>query len=48
MLQQKRPASNELELETSKGYKEGDIETVSIESVHLNKNQSLLMAELET
>ena len=30
-------------LECSKG----EIETVRIDSVHLNKNQSLLMAELE-
>ena len=38
---------NELELETSQEYSEGEIETVSIDSVHMNKNKSLLMAKLE-
>ena len=31
-------AGNELELEVSPEYSEGKIETVSIDSVHLNKN----------
>ena len=39
---------NELEVEGSQEGNEGEIETVSIKSVHLNKNQSLLMAKLET
>ena len=39
-------AVNEIEVEMSQDSK-GEIETVSIDSVHLNKNQSLLMAELE-
>ena len=38
---------NELELEVPQGYSEGETEAVSIDSVHLNKNQSLLMAGLE-
>ena len=40
-------AVKELELEASQGYNEGELETVNIDSVHLNKNWSLLMAELE-
>ena len=31
----------------SHGYSEGKIETVSINSVHMNKNQSMLTAKLE-
>ena len=38
---------NELEIEELQEGSEGEIETVSINSVHLNKNQSLLMAKLE-
>ena len=38
---------NEVEVEASQEYSKGEIETVSIDSVHLNKNLSLLMAELE-
>ena len=38
---------NEIELETSQEYSKGEIETVNIDSVHMNKNQSLLMVELE-
>ena len=38
---------NEIEVKASQGYIAGKIETVSIDSVHLNKNQSLVMAELE-
>ena len=40
-------AVNELEIKELQEGNEGKIETVSIDSVHLNKNQSLLMAELE-
>ena len=38
---------NEIEVDTFQEYSKGKIETVSIDSVHLNKNWSLLMAELE-
>ena len=38
---------NELEIEVSQEYSEGELETVSTNSVHLNKNWSLLMVELE-
>ena len=38
---------NEMEIKESQECSEGELETVSIDSVHLNKNQSLLMAELE-
>ena len=31
-------AVNEMEQETSREYSEGEIETVSIDSVHMNKN----------
>ena len=41
-------AVNELELEASQGHSKGENDTVSIDSVHLNKNWSLIMAELET
>ena len=37
---------NKIELETSKEYSEGEIEIVSIDSVHMNKNQLLLIVEL--
>ena len=40
-------AVNDIELEMSQEYSKGEIETVSIDSVHMNKNWSLLMAELE-
>ena len=40
-------ALNEWEIKELQEGNEGEIETVSIDSVHLNKNQSLLMAELE-
>ena len=38
---------NEIELEALQEYSEDGIETVSIDSVHVNKNWSLLMEELE-
>ena len=38
---------NEIEVETALAYSEGKIETVSIDSVHMNKDQSLLAVELE-
>ena len=41
-------AVNKIELETSQEYSKGEIETVSIDSVHMNKSWSLLTAELET
>ena len=41
-------AVNKLELEVPQGCSKGEIETVSIDSVHFNKNQSLLMAELDS
>ena len=37
-----------MELETSQEHIKDEIETVSFDSVHMNKNQSLLMVELET
>ena len=40
-------AVNQIELEMSQEYNEGKIETVSIGSVHMSKNWSLSMAELE-
>ena len=40
-------AVNELEVEEAQEGNEGKIETMSIDSVHLNKNQSLLMTKLE-
>ena len=40
-------AINEIELETSQKYSKGEIEMVSINSVHMDKNWSLLIAELE-
>ena len=36
-----------MEIKDSKEWSKGDLETVSIGSVHLNKNWSLLMVELE-
>ena len=39
---------NKTEVEASQEYSESEIETVSIESVHLNRNWSLLSVELET
>ena len=47
MPQQKRQVVNKIEVETSHEYSKGKIETVSIDFVHLNKSQSLLMVELE-
>ena len=38
---------NEMELEMSQEYSEGKIGTVHIDSVHMNKNQSMLTAKLE-
>ena len=38
---------NELEVEEVQEVNEGKIETVSIDSVHLNKNWSLLTVKLE-
>ena len=38
---------NEIEVEVTQEYSEGEIETMSIDSVHLNKNHSLLMVESE-
>ena len=40
-------AVNELKVKGLQEGNEGNNETVSINSVHLNKNQSLLMAKLE-
>ena len=40
-------AMNKLEAEEVQEVSEGEIETVSIDSVHLNKNWSLLTAKLE-
>ena len=41
-------AINEIELETCQEYGKGKIETVSIDSIHMIENWSLLMVELET
>ena len=41
-------AVNELEFEESQEGNKDEIETVSIDSIHLNKDQSLLMTEVET
>ena len=41
-------AMNKLEIKESQEGNKGEIETMSIKSVHLNKNQSLLMAVVET
>ena len=38
---------NEIEQEMSQEYSEGEIEAVSINSVHMNKNWSMLTAKLE-
>ena len=38
---------HELEVEGVQETQEGEIETVSIDSVHLNKNQSLITAHLK-
>ena len=38
---------NEMEQEMSEEYSEGEIETVSIVSIHMNKNQSMLTVELK-
>ena len=38
---------NKIEVETAQEYSEGKIETVSIDSVHMNKDQCLLTSELE-
>ena len=38
---------NKIELEMSQEYSEGEIEMMSINSVHMKKNWSLLTAELE-
>ena len=40
-------AINELEVEKMQKVSEGEIETASIDSVHLNKNLSLLTVKLE-
>ena len=40
-------ALHELEVEGVQETQEGKIETVSIDSVHLNRNQLLIMAHLE-
>ena len=48
VLEQKRErAVNELEVKEVQEVNEGEIEMVNIDSVHLNKNLSLLTAELE-
>ena len=39
---------NELEVDEVHEINEGKLETVSIDPVHLNKNQSLLTVKLET
>ena len=38
---------NEMEQEMSQEYSKGEIETVSINSVHMNKTQPMLTAKLE-
>ena len=38
---------NEMEQEMSQEYSKGEIETVSINSIYMNKNQSMLTAKLE-
>ena len=38
---------HELEVEEAQEVNEDEVETVSIDSVHLNKNQSLITAKLE-
>ena len=38
---------NELVVEEVQEINEGDLETVSIDSVHLNKNWSVITAKLE-
>ena len=40
-------AVHELEVKGAKEVDEGKIETVSVDSVHLNKNQSLITVNLE-
>ena len=40
----RRRVVNEIGVETSQEYSEGEIETVSIDSVHMNKNWSILTA----
>ena len=40
-------AVHKLEVEEAQEVNEGEIETVSIDSVHLNKNQSLITAKLD-
>ena len=39
---------NEIEQEMCQEYSKGEIEMVSIDSVHMNKNQSMLTTKLET
>ena len=39
---------HEIEVETAQEYSEGEIKTVSIDSVHMNKDGALLTVELET
>ena len=41
------PAVHELEVEKVQEVNEGEVETVSIDSVHLNKNLSIINAKLE-
>ena len=41
-------AIDELEVEEAQEVNEGEVDTVSIDSVHLNKNQSLITTKLET
>ena len=41
-------AVNKLEIKEMQEYSDSEIETVSIDSIHLNKNWSLLTAKLET
>ena len=43
----KDQASHELEVEEAQEVNEGEVETESIDSVHLNKNQSIITAKLE-
>ena len=40
-------AVNKIEQEMSQEYSEGDIKTVSINSVYMNKNQLMLTAKIE-
>ena len=44
----RRRVVHKIAVKASQEYSKGEIETMSIDSVHMNKNWSLLTAELET